>query len=317
MDDEKKIVVYLEVEENDMYSGMDAISFVDKPATELVWNMFAAQTDTYNDYPKAASENACRALKFRDKTNNENDCGTRVGWTRANQLCNKENISMDTIGRMASFKRHQQNKDVPYDEGCGGLMWDAWGGTEGIEWAIRKMEWIHHNMSMGNMSKQQFQENEKRIITAPIMVAETEIPRYNPLIGNYFVKFSKDTILKMMKKYFKENKINNVNEQHNPKKVVNGVYLIESFIVGERVKTDLYPNIPDGSWVGSFYIEDEDYWNKLKTDDNFNGFSLEGRFIEQYEQDMIDKKFNDIRSILNEDITDKNKELKIKTLLNI
>ena len=43
---------------------------------------------------------------------------------------------------MASFKRHQQNKDVPYDEGCGGLMWDAWGGTEGVEWAIRKLAQI-------------------------------------------------------------------------------------------------------------------------------------------------------------------------------
>lgn len=43
---------------------------------------------------------------------------------------------------MASFKRHQQNKDVKYGEGCGGLMWDAWGGIEGIEWAIRKLEQI-------------------------------------------------------------------------------------------------------------------------------------------------------------------------------
>jgi hypothetical protein len=43
---------------------------------------------------------------------------------------------------MASFKRHQQNKDVPYDEGCGGIAWDCWGGTSGIEWAIRKLEQI-------------------------------------------------------------------------------------------------------------------------------------------------------------------------------
>ena len=43
---------------------------------------------------------------------------------------------------MASFNRHRQNKDVPYDEGCGGLMWDAWGGTEGVDWAIRKSEQI-------------------------------------------------------------------------------------------------------------------------------------------------------------------------------
>jgi len=43
---------------------------------------------------------------------------------------------------MASFKRHQQHKDVPYSEGCGGIMWDAWGGTSGVEWAIRKLEQI-------------------------------------------------------------------------------------------------------------------------------------------------------------------------------
>jgi hypothetical protein len=43
---------------------------------------------------------------------------------------------------MASYKRHQQHKDVPYEEGCGGLMWDCWGGTEGIEWAINKLKQI-------------------------------------------------------------------------------------------------------------------------------------------------------------------------------
>ncbi len=57
-------------------------------------------------------------------------------------MANKEPISRDTIARMASFKRHQQNKNVPYEQGCGGLMWDAWGGDEGIEWAIRKLKQI-------------------------------------------------------------------------------------------------------------------------------------------------------------------------------
>ena len=94
--------------------------------------------DSYNDYPESASNNAQRAIDYKEK--NGSDCGTRVGWTRARQLANRENISWDTIARMASFKRHQQNKDVPYSEGCGGLMWDAWGGSSGIEWAISKMK---------------------------------------------------------------------------------------------------------------------------------------------------------------------------------
>lgn len=46
---------------------------------------------------------------------------------------------------MASFKRHQQHANVPYDKGCGGLAYDAWGGSEGIEWAIRKLKEIENN----------------------------------------------------------------------------------------------------------------------------------------------------------------------------
>lgn len=95
--------------------------------------------ESYTDYPESASNNAKRALEWAEK-NGWGSCGTDVGKRRANQLAKKEGISRDTISRMASFKRHQQNKDVPYSEGCGGLMWDAWGGTSGIEWAINKLK---------------------------------------------------------------------------------------------------------------------------------------------------------------------------------
>jgi len=96
--------------------------------------------ETYNDYPQAATNNAKRAIKYKEE--NGSDCGTIVGWTRARQLANRESLTRRTIARMASFKRHQQHKDVPYDEGCGGIMWDAWGGDAGINWAIKKLEQI-------------------------------------------------------------------------------------------------------------------------------------------------------------------------------
>ena len=96
--------------------------------------------DSYTDYPQAASDNAKRALDWKEENGNKNDCGTLVGWMRANQLAKREPISLTTVKRMAAFVRHAQNKDVSYEEGCGGLMWDAWGGDEGINWAIRKIE---------------------------------------------------------------------------------------------------------------------------------------------------------------------------------
>lgn len=104
--------------------------------------------DTYNDYPEAASNNAKRAIKWKEE--NGSDCGTPVGWTRARQLANRERLSRDTIARMASFKRHQQYKDVPYEEGCGGLMWDAWGGDAGINWAIKKLDQIDRKSMIYN-----------------------------------------------------------------------------------------------------------------------------------------------------------------------
>ncbi len=97
--------------------------------------------ESWNDYPEAAVNNAKRALKWAEE-NGWGTCGEATGKLRANQIANKENLTRETIARMASFKRHQQNKDVPYSEGCGGLMWDAWGGDAGIEWASRKLKEI-------------------------------------------------------------------------------------------------------------------------------------------------------------------------------
>ena len=104
------------------------------------------QFASYTDYPESASNNAKRALKWVEK-HGWGDCGEATGKRRANQLANKEPISRDTIARMASFRRHQQHKDVPYSEGCGGLMWDCWGGESGIAWAERKLKEIDAKLS--------------------------------------------------------------------------------------------------------------------------------------------------------------------------
>jgi len=96
--------------------------------------------ETYNDYPKAARENAQRAIDYANE-NGWGSCGTPVGKARANQLAKGENISEETISRMAAFERHRNNQK-PYSEGCGKLMWDSWGGDEGVAWAQRKLKSI-------------------------------------------------------------------------------------------------------------------------------------------------------------------------------
>ena len=84
------------------------------------------------------------------KSNGWGYCEEATGKNRANQLAKREPISKDTIARMASFKRHQQHKDVPYSEGCGGLMWDAWGGSAGVNWASRKLKELNEFLNLKN-----------------------------------------------------------------------------------------------------------------------------------------------------------------------
>lgn len=125
---------------NPCWSGWEPIGTKIKDGREVP-NCVPVQASfaSYNDYPLAAKNNAQRALDWVEK-NGWGSCGTPVGKARANQLAKGENISVDTIKRMASFARHRQNSDTPYSEGCGGLMWDAWGGSAGVDWAIRKLK---------------------------------------------------------------------------------------------------------------------------------------------------------------------------------
>ena len=87
----------------------------------------------WSNYPEAAKENAARALKHREE--NGSDCGTSVGWQRANQLSKGEAISDDVLVRTYSFlsraKVYDQGRftDEDWKEICGSSC--AGGGAVG------------------------------------------------------------------------------------------------------------------------------------------------------------------------------------------
>jgi hypothetical protein len=134
------------------------------------------------DYPKAASENAQRALTYAEE-NGWGDCGTPVGKIRANQLAKNEAISIETVARMASFERHRQNSDTPYGEGCGKLMWDAWGGDEGIAWAQKKLEQYRRQEMEINTSglapyTQQVPKKKRDLVQESVALEEEPVGTY-------------------------------------------------------------------------------------------------------------------------------------------
>ncbi len=191
-------------------------------------NSAQEQFESYTDYPKQASENAKIALRWAEE-NGWGECGTPVGKARANQLANGEAISRDTIARMAAFERHRQNSQKELGDGCGRLMWLAWGGDAGIEWAARKLEQIDRESKM----RFAIQNEERRIVTGPLMIANLPIYRKSPDGFEFYVVFDADTIEQLVMKYYKAGLQHSVNLMHNGIQV-EGVYMFESFIVDSQ-----------------------------------------------------------------------------------
>jgi len=294
MEDKTELLELIIDEEDE--SGVDYISLVDSPAIMSNWQAFQKHEfeETFNDYPDSASNNAKKAIEYKEENNS--DCGTKVGWTRARQLVNKENISWETIGRMASFNRHQQHKDVPYSEGCGGLMWDAWGGTSGVNWAINKMKTKDKYKTAFKI-----QDEDKRIVSGYFMKADLPIIRLNDMNEKYYVVFRKPTIEKIVNKFFKNNYNSNINLMHDIDYKDNGVYVIESLIIDSKrgIKApDGFENAPDGSWWGSMRVENDEVWQMVK-DGTFKGFSVEGIFgeakVTKYPTSLIGKIISVVR----------------------
>jgi hypothetical protein len=126
-------------------------------------------------------------------------------------------------------------------------------------------------------------ENEdERIIIAPAMIPNKFILRKDEETGElYYVYFSKKTIREIAERFFKKSYQNNTDVNHNGAVVADNT-LLESWII-EDTKFDKSAkygfNLPIGTWMLSYRINDEQTWQKIKRGE-LKGLSVEGMFIE-------------------------------------
>jgi hypothetical protein len=133
-------IVQLDILEDSILSGIDAVALVEKPAIEETFLAFAAEqfAETYSDYPEAAVEAAKQGIKRNEANNNK--CATQVGKVRAQQLANREPVSLDTVRRMRSFLiRQKDNYELQRDRKpmmsvVTSLIY-LWGGEAALPWA--------------------------------------------------------------------------------------------------------------------------------------------------------------------------------------
>ena len=276
------------------------------------------ELESYNDYPEAASNNACKVLRWIDEHGRDQVSGmTQVGLARANQLCNKENISESTIARMAAFERHRRNaviadeyKGTPWKD-KGYVAWLGWGGDQGVRWAQKKLERIKRDKdSLSNreefiakLSTQdqkkiretltlqessnnfKFSTDEEQMkVTGPLLIPNKLILRIDEEGNPYYVFFSEDTVKEISERMLKDKRVDQVNLEHT--NIMVDSVMTESWLVTdpENDKSNIYGmTMPKNTWMATYQINDPKVWDMVKAG-VLRGYSLEGYFADKLTQ---------------------------------
>jgi hypothetical protein len=139
-------------------------------------------------------------------------------------------------------------------------------------------------------------DEERKIITGALMIADLPIYRRDNELGEYYVVFDKSQIETMVQKFMRKGFQNNVNEMHDHNKKVEGVSMFESFIVDSQRGISAprgFEGVPEGSWFGSYKVDNEEVWNKVKQGE-FMGFSVEGMFKPVPQEKTLESEILDI-----------------------
>ena len=142
-DSDNMKIVRLDIDENSVLAGIDAVALVEQPAIEEDFIYFSKHKEdefqeTYTDYPQGAVDAAKMGIKRNAALDNK--CGTQVGKVRAQQLAQRKPISLDTVRRMRAFLiRQKGNYELAIERknynACGYISYLLWGGPEALPWA--------------------------------------------------------------------------------------------------------------------------------------------------------------------------------------
>ena len=129
-------------------------------------------------------------------------------------------------------------------------------------------------------------DEDKRLVYGVVMRADFPILRVGPAGDEFYMIFKADVIRRMAQKYLAEGRQNEVNLMHVDGSEVEGVEMVQFFIKDtvRGVSPEGFDGIADGSLFAEFHVTNDEVWARVK-DGTFKGFSLEGVFDLEPEQD--------------------------------
>ena len=151
----------------------------------------------------------------------------------------------------------------------------------------------------------------ERMISGVIMLAETPIYRRTADNYEYYIMYSKDTLKTMAEKMIFDGVGSNVNIQHKDGTDVDGVNLVELYIIDREkgIAPTAFESVPDGSLMATYKVHNDALWQMIENGEVLS-FSLEGIF-------QIEETFNKQETNNNKEINKKfmSKLSKIKEAL--
>ena len=141
------------------------------------------------------------------------------------------------------------------------------------------------------MQKFSIDNEEERLITGVVMLADTPLYRIGPSGFEYYITFNKETIKQMAAKMLADGTFKRNDLQHDGQ-MIGGLELVELYIKDEA--KGINPNfvsVPDGSLMATYHVTDDSLWDEVKNGEILNGFSLEGYFdvVENENYNKINK----------------------------
>jgi len=127
-------------------------------------------------------------------------------------------------------------------------------------------------------------DKEKKILMGALLIPNKPIYRNNGE-DEYYIYFSKDTVLKASQMYLTKGNQNNSTLEHQHS--LSGLSLVESWLVEDEVhdKSRKYGmNVPVGTWMGAVKVNNDEVWNDYVKTGKVKGFSIEGYFADKMER---------------------------------
>jgi|TARA_R110000796_G_scaffold5768_3_gene21148 hypothetical protein len=142
---------------------------------------------------------------------------------------------------------------------------------------------------------------EKKILLGALLIPNKPIYRKGD-DGEYYIFFSKETIVKASQMYLKNGYQNKTTIEHE--KTLEGLTLVESWIVEDEVqdKSRKYGlNVPVGTWMGAVKVNNDEIWKEYVKTSKVKGFSIEGYFADKMERpkEMVQEDLSKEDEIIN------------------